>query len=148
MCHRHWVAAARPLVLAFLLNVAAVALALTAPEPAATRVLLGLGVAFAGGLWAMAGWIRWDSFRIRLTDRRLILADGLVARTTKIIWLDRIQDIATRQGVAGRFLGYGSLGIETAGSDPAQVVDHLPAVDAFRDLVFTQARGPVRAPLP
>ena len=71
-----------------------------------------------------------------------------MARTTKIIWLDRIQDIATRQGVAGRVLGYGSLGIETAGSDPAQVGELLPAVDTFRDLVFTQARGPARGPLP
>ncbi|MGH7777790.1 MAG: PH domain-containing protein [Candidatus Dormibacterales bacterium] len=146
-CHRHWVAVLRPLLLAALLALAAGTLSVTA-APSGVHLVLGPAVALAGGLWALAGWVRWETFSLQLTDRRLILSDGVLARATRVISLDRIQDVVTRQGPVGRVLGYGSLGIETAGPEAPRVVDHVPSVARFRDLVFAQVGGSAAAARP
>lgn len=139
--YRHWVVLVRPLGLAVLLVVAVLGLDVVAPVAPRLRLLATLVVGFSAGLWSIGAWARWSSFEVALTDQRVILEEGLLGRTTRVIALDRIQDIVTRQGPVGRLLGYGSLDIETAGAGGGRIIDHLPMPDRFRDAVFSQVRG-------
>jgi len=71
--------------------------------------------------------------------RRVILDTGVVSRASKVIALDRVQDIATNQSLLGRMLGYGRIEIDSAGAAGAEVLSALPHPQRFRDEVFSRA---------
>jgi uncharacterized membrane protein YdbT with pleckstrin-like domain len=138
--HRHWIVLARGLAL----PVALVMLALLADlvigsaMPRDVRLLLPLAVASVAGLWLIVVWVRWNATSVTMTDQRIILASGVFGRQTKVIPLDRVQDVTTRQNLAGRMIGYGTVEIDAAGASGAEVIDHMPGPTRLRDEVFVQ----------
>jgi uncharacterized membrane protein YdbT with pleckstrin-like domain len=144
--HRHWIVLARGLALpAALLVLAFLAdLLLGSAIPRDVRLLLPLAAAAVAGIWLIVVWVRWNATSVTMTDRRVILASGVFGRQTKVIPLDRVQDVTTRQNLAGRMLGYGTVEIDAAGTSGAEVIDHLPAPTRLRDEVFVQT-GRLRA---
>lgn len=85
-------------------------------------------------------YIRWRSHAYRLTDRRLVLEEGLLVRRSKTIPLARLQDVSTEVGVLGRIVGYGSVKVENAGESPGHdLLKDIPAPERFRDLLLGQA---------
>jgi uncharacterized membrane protein YdbT with pleckstrin-like domain len=116
--------------------------------PAGVDVLILLVLLAGVGLWAIVVWLRWTSSSFTITDQRVILDTGVLARGSRVIALDRVQDVATRQGLLGRALGYGRVEIDAAGSSGAEVLDHLPEPRRFRDEVFVQAERLRRSPHP
>jgi uncharacterized membrane protein YdbT with pleckstrin-like domain len=145
--HQHWVVMVRPL----LLPVALVVLAVVADFlpylrtdnfPKITWTLAAIGLL---GLWLIAVWIRWSSRSFTVTDRRVILETGVFSRNSKVIALDRVQDIATNQSLLGRMLGYGTIEIDSAGAAGREVLSAIPAPQHFRDEVFSLAES-LRAP--
>lgn len=139
--HRHWALLVRwlafPVVLAVL--VAAADLAAASLLPADLRLLVLLATLAGLGLWAIAAWLRWASVSLTLTDQRVILEAGVLGRSSKVIALDRIQDVSTRQSLWGRLVGYGTIEIDSSGPGGAQVFSHLPDPERVRDRVFAQA---------
>ena len=87
----------------------------------------------------MVAWIQWTANSFTLTDQRVILDAGFFNRSSKVIALDRVQDVSTRQGIPARLLGYGTVEIDSAGPSGAEVLDHVPGPHHFRDQVFVQA---------
>ena len=77
----------------------------------------------------------------------MILDSGVFSRSSRVIPIDRVQDVATRRSPVGRILGYGTVEIDAAGSQGAERLDYVPAPDAFRDQVFTESEQLRRAPL-
>jgi uncharacterized membrane protein YdbT with pleckstrin-like domain len=121
------------------------------------RTILSLGVVALALLWLIVVWIRWQATTYTLTDQRIAIETGVFSRQEKIIPIDRVQDCSTRQSILGRILGYGRVEVDAAGSQGAEILDHLPNPGQFRDQVFMQSekrRGggmpasPVRAPMP
>lgn len=144
--HRHWVILARALVPPGALLAALAGLDLIAAIPSDLRITATLiGVALAGA-GAIAAWMRWTSVTYTLTDRRVILESGILARHSKVIPLDRVQDVATRQSVAGRLLRYGNVEIDAAGPSGAAILETVDSPAAVRDELFEQA-GRLRAPV-
>jgi uncharacterized membrane protein YdbT with pleckstrin-like domain len=151
--HRHWLL----LVKELLFPAALVALALVV-DAAVTAVaqdvklVITLGALALAGLWAIVVWWQWASASFSLTDQRVLLMSGVISRTTKVIALDRVQDVSTRQTILGRLLNYGTVEIDAAGASGAEVLDHVPDPGDFRDEVFVQAErrrtSPVAAPVP
>ena len=95
------------------------------------------------------GWGAWycrESFaRLEcvLTNRSLIVRKGIFFRVEKTIPLDKVQDLALRQGPLMRAFGVRSLRIETAGQSTPQgaaEADLQGVLDAqaFRDTVRKQ----------
>ena len=77
---------------------------------------VGLGVAVV--LWlvlAVPPFVRWQFTRFVLTTDRLITRSGVIAKHSKEIPLERINDVAFSQSVLDRVLGAGDLLIESAG---------------------------------
>ena len=111
------------------------------------RTILSLGVIAVALLWLIVVWIRWQSTAYTLTDQRITIETGVFSRQEKIIPIDRVQDCTTRQSILGRILSYGRVEVDAAGSQGAEVLDHLPNPGQFRDQVFTQSEkrrsGPI-----
>src|ERR687888_45909 len=74
--------------------------------------------------------------------QRVLLSYGVFSRTSKVIPIDRVQDVSTQQSLLGRALGYGRVEIDAAGSAGAEGLDHMPDPNGFRDEVFVQSGRP------
>ena len=101
----------------------------------------GLGLIALTILWLLFGllvpYARWRSRVYRLTDRRLVIEEGIVTRRSTSLPLNRLQDISTEVGPLGRVLGYGTIRLENAGESSGfdRLVD-IPNPERFRDLVL------------
>jgi len=92
------------------------------------------------GLWLVAvviwavimGWIAWtvaDWYfdRFILTNKRLILVQGLITRKVGMMPLIKVTDMKYVQSPLGRMLNYGTFVLESAGQDQAlSRVEHMP----------------------
>lgn len=149
--HPHWVVPAGSLLLPVAILVLVVLLDFVVSDNGdVKRVATLAAIALLGG-WAIVSWLRWSTTSFTITDQRVILDIGILSHSSKVIPIDRVQDVSTRQSVAGRVLGYGRVEIDAAGSQGAEVLDHLPAPGSFRDQVFMESerlRRQAPAPLP
>ena len=78
------------------------------------------------------GWVLWDVAewyydRFILTNKRVMLVEGIIARRVAMMPLARVTDMKYTQSPLGRVLGYGTFEIESAGQDQAlRSVPNLP----------------------
>ncbi|MEK7638353.1 MAG: PH domain-containing protein [Patescibacteria group bacterium] len=148
--HRHWLFIVTRLI----------ALALMLAVPLAVAALLGmLGIVlFAGAgsfapvtLWALWGlvlwvmfWQFWTTYYMDIwvvTSRRIIDIDyqRLFDRNIAIVRLERVQDVTTHvKGIVGTLLRYGSVVVQTAGSEKEFVIDQIANPEALRDVISKQ----------
>ena len=103
------------------------------------KLALTLAVLAVAGAWAIVVWMQWSATAFTLTDQRVILDRGVFSRSSKVIALDRVQDVSTSQGLIARLLGYGRGEIDAAGAGGAEVLDHVPSPNEFRDQVFVHS---------
>jgi uncharacterized membrane protein YdbT with pleckstrin-like domain len=116
----------------------------------------GLGVVVFLVLFAIAllvGFVRRVATVYTITNQRLRIQTGLLARRVQQTRIDRVQNVNTSQGVADRVLRVGTVDFDTAGTDdsefrfvgvssPAEVV---AAVDvAQREAAAAQREAPGR----
>lgn len=139
--HQHWIVMIKPLLLPVALVVLVGLLDAFQTIPGDYRILATLAAVAVLGLWLIAVWIRWNSRIFTITDRRVILDTGVMSRASKVIALDRVQDIGTNQSLLGRMLGYGRIEIDSAGASGAEVLLALPQPQRFRDEVFSRAEA-------
>src|SRR4029453_8995629 len=86
-------------------------------------VLVWIGV-ISWVLWDVAEWY-YDRFI--LTNKRVMLIEGIVARKVAMMPLARVTDMKYTQSPLGRVLGYGTFELESAGQDQAlRNVKNLP----------------------
>ncbi|TMF88113.1 MAG: PH domain-containing protein [Chloroflexi bacterium] len=148
--HIHWVMPLKAMALPVLLVVLVVLggdVLLRGNLGGEVRLVLTLLALALAGAWAIVTWIRWTATSFTITDQRVILDSGVFSRSSRVIPIDRVQDVATRRSLVGRILGYGTVEIDAAGSQGAERLDYVPAPDAFRDQVFTESEQLRRAPL-
>jgi len=142
--HQHWVVLLRPLLLPILLIVLVVAadlIPINAPNVDTVKTIATLVVVALFGIVAIVAWLGWNSRRFTVTDRRVVLDTGFFSRNSKVISLDRVQDIATNQGLLGRIFGYGRVEIDSAGAAGAEVLSAIPRPQRFRDAVFAHSEN-------
>ena len=139
---RHWVACALPelpilatVLLVLLLDLFAGFL------DASLRLALTLVVVAGAGIWTMVIWLRWNAASVTLTDSRLLLEEGVIAKHTRVIALDRVQEVSTTVGLLGRLLDFGEVEVSSAGAEAAESLDSIPAPDEFRDQIYMLARA-------
>jgi uncharacterized membrane protein YdbT with pleckstrin-like domain len=138
--HPHWIVVLRSLVgpIILLLVAAVVDVTVTKTGIAHFRTIVSLAAIAIAGLALIVVWIRWQSTAYTLTDQRIKIETGVFARQSKMIPIDRVQDCTTKQSLIGRMLGYGRIEIDAAGTQGAEVLNHLPNPGVFRDQVFVQ----------
>src|SRR5579885_3596297 len=129
----HWIVMLRHILLGALLIAGSVALLIYAFDQqrlGITREHLADGGAAAlvvcGIAAILAGVVRRNSTEMAVTNRRVVVKQGLVNRKTIELLLNKIETIEVSEPMMGRMLGYGSITmIGTGGtSEPFHKIAH------------------------
>jgi uncharacterized membrane protein YdbT with pleckstrin-like domain len=83
----------------------------------------------------IVGWLRRQTIRYAVTDRRISVATGIVSRSERSTHLDRVQNVAMRQGVLQRLLGIGDVDWDTAGTSEGDADFTFRSIDDPSELV-------------
>jgi uncharacterized membrane protein YdbT with pleckstrin-like domain len=91
----------------------------------------------------------WWIERIVITDKRVMLAEGLINHKVGMMPLSKVTDLTFERSLSGRMLGYGTLIVESAGQIQAlNRIDYMPRpeeiYEALSELVFGE-KGKTRA---
>lgn len=100
------------------------------------RLLVTLLVMAVVGLWVTVVYLLWSSRSLTVTDQRVLLEWGILARGSKQIALDRVQDVTTYIPPLGRILNYGLVEIDVANVAGAEKFEYTRAPEMLRDQVF------------
>lgn len=97
---------------------------------AAAAVLLGTAA------WTGVRVLRRRSTNFVVTTDRIVYRAGVVAKHGKEIPLERVSDIAFRQGVWERLIGTGDLSIESAGARSRETFGDIPHPSAVQNEIY------------
>jgi membrane protein YdbS with pleckstrin-like domain len=104
-------------------------------------LLVAAGIVFLAGVLAMAWRALVDSFdEFAITSYRVIRKSGFLTRTVRQIPLEKVQDVNVRSTLGGRWLSYGDVELQTAGSDSTVVFPRILHPEEFRNVLFTHTR--------
>jgi membrane protein YdbS with pleckstrin-like domain len=93
------------------------------PEGLTVLVLIWISVMF----WVLWQVVEWYYDRFVLTNKRIMLVEGIVARRVAMMPLARVTDMKYTQSPMGRVLNFGTFEIESAGQEQAlRNVNNLP----------------------
>ena len=130
--HPHWKALLSPLVtLVLVLGIGSFA---AASVPAGSRQgLLRILVLVVGlmplAAYALRPFLRWVTTHFVVTDRRVLVRTGILARSGRDVPLSRINDITFRHTALERMLGCGTLVVESAGERGQVTLTGVPRVE-------------------
>ena len=105
------------------------------------RLFAVLVVALVVFIYVDIQYILWRTESYTITDQRIILRRGVIGRYSRSIGLTRVQDVTTYQGLVGRVFGYGTVEVESAGRDGAEVLTYVPHPTHFRNVLFECLHG-------
>ena len=100
--------------------------------------------------------IMWWIERIVITDKRVMLAQGILTHKLAMMPLSKVTDLTFERSLNGRMLGYGSIIVESAGQvQGLDRIDYMPRpeeiYEALSELIFgekgrTKATGMLAPP--
>lgn len=146
--HPHAKAAVRPvLVLLAALTVTMTAWVMLPPGDGGRIGVLVLGgvsgfFAVTRGVWPL---LVWRCTHYVLTDERILLQDGVVARLRRDLPLNRVNDHVMSQSVLDRLFGCGTLTVDSVGDEPA-VLESVPGVQRVQTTLYELIEADRRAP--
>ena len=65
-------------------------------------------------LLLIVGWLKRISTRYQITDRRLQIKRGIIARNVEEARVERVQNVTVKQGILERILQVGTVDFDTA----------------------------------
>jgi uncharacterized membrane protein YdbT with pleckstrin-like domain len=126
----------------FLLTPVAVLVVLVAllllPLRGELRLFFALAALLLGVLILNLYYWRWRAHEYLVTDQRVILNEGVLARFSRSIAIDRIQDLTVYQGLWGRTWGFGDVEVESAGREGGEWLHLVPRPQQVRNAIFAQ----------
>jgi uncharacterized membrane protein YdbT with pleckstrin-like domain len=145
---QHWAVMLKDLVLTGLVLIGLVVLERVLPDSIVVDNLtfyLGLVAVLRFTVLTILWWIE----RIVITDKRVMLAQGILVHKVGMMPLGKVTDLTFQRSMGGRLLGYGSLVVESAGQIQAlNRIDYMPrpeeVYEALSELVFGE-KGKTRA---
>jgi len=87
--------------------------------------------------WTITPLLRWYTTHFVLTDRRVLVRQGVLTRTGLDIPITRINSVRFRHGLLDRMLGTGTLIIESASQEPLEF-DDIPHVEQVHSLLYNE----------
>jgi len=97
-----------------------------------------VAVALAWAVWLGSRLISWQTTHFLVTSERLVFRSGILAKHSRDIPLDKINDLESRQTFFERMLGAGDLLIESAGERGQEVFSDIPHPDAVQQEIYRQ----------
>ena len=140
----HWIALVGPIVVALLVIAAFVlVLANKAKGTLGTVELIAVG---AVGLFLLLWYclrtlIRWATSHFVVTNERVIHRQGLIAKNSMEIPLDRIQNVRFHQGIFERMIGAGDIILESAGEQGTNTFGDIRHPEATQKVIYEHAEA-------
>jgi uncharacterized membrane protein YdbT with pleckstrin-like domain len=138
--HPHWKMLVVPVVVLLLVvGVASFVSALVSAQSWAPWAWLGLAVAGLAlvGRFTVYPVLRWRTTHFVVTDRRVLVREGVLTRQGMDIPLKRISSVQFRQDLLDRLLGAGTLLIESD-SDESLEFDDVPGVRRVHAVLYSE----------
>ena len=129
----HWMAVILPTLISVLSVAAIIAVAVSVDAPEVWYAVGGILL-----LWliiALPQWIKWWFTHYVVTNERLIVRRGFIARQGKEMPLEVINDVAFSQTVVERLLRSGDLLIESAGEQGQSRYSDIPDPEGVQSLI-------------
>jgi uncharacterized membrane protein YdbT with pleckstrin-like domain len=134
----HWIELLFPIFWTVVLAIAA-GLAQTIARHHPTPQKIILVVAIVLWLWlAVVPFLRWLFTDFVLTTDRLITRTGVLAKHSKEIPLERINDVTFNQSVLQRTVGAGTLVIESAGERGQETISHVRGPERVQLAIYKE----------
>jgi uncharacterized membrane protein YdbT with pleckstrin-like domain len=131
--HPHWKALVVPVAVLLLVVGATCFLAALLSEFSGRRwawLAMGVLALLIVLRWTFWPWLQWINTQYVLSNRRLIVRRGVIARDGRDIPLSRINDLSFSHGsLLERLLSCGTLVVESAGERGQLVLANLPRVE-------------------
>lgn len=138
--HPHWKMLVVPVVVLLLVvGVASFLAAVVSAQSWALWVWLGLAAAGLAlvGRFTVFPVLRWRTTHFVVTDRRVLVREGVLTRQGMDIPLRRISSVQIRQSLLERLLGAGTLVVE-ADSDESLEFDDVPGVRQVHAVLYNE----------
>lgn len=133
----HWVILVRHTVLALLLLLApAVALLYYYGNRTDVRWIAAFLILAAAAV-ILFGMVRRNATEMAVTNKRVLIKQGLASRRTLEILLQKVESIAVEESMMGRMLGYGTVIVKGTGGTP-ESFDRMASPLQFRTHVEQQ----------
>ena len=141
--HPHWKMLVVPAVV-FILATAVAGFAVGLAQSQLTGGAVTVVSILIGAAWlALVGWkvlvpvLRWRSTHFIVTDRRVMVREGIMTHTGIDIPMNRISNVQFRHGLVDRMLRTGTLMIVASSDDPLEF-DDIPDVQKVHSLLYHQ----------
>ncbi|HEU5033725.1 MAG TPA: PH domain-containing protein [Mycobacteriales bacterium] len=89
-------------------------------------------------------FLRWQTTRYVLTNRRVVIRTGVFGRSGRDIPLTRVNDVSFQHSLFERMLRCGTLTIESAGENGQVVLPEVPKVELVQREVYRVVEAEVR----
>jgi uncharacterized protein len=111
-------------------------------------MILALFTTVASPVVALVLYFRYHTLRYRFDDQGVSISYGILFRREAFLTYKRIQDIHVKRNVVERWLGLGTVEVETAagsGSGP-ELIQGLVEYEMVRDYLYARMRGASHEP--
>lgn len=98
--------------------------------------------------WAVYQIAEWSDRYFVLTNKRIVVIEGIVTTTVRSMPVARLTDMAYRRTGIGRALGYGLFDVESAGQDQALKIMNFVPNPEFTNLQISSLLFGSKAPAP
>src|SRR5205085_4212368 len=95
-------------------------------------------IAVGWAVWLASRLIAWQTTHFLVTTDRLVFRSGILAKHTRDIPLEKVNDLQSSQSLFERMIGAGDLLIESAGERGQEVFSHIPHPDAVQQQIYRQ----------
>ena len=95
-------------------------------------------IALGWAVWLASRLIAWQTTHFVLTSDRLVFRSGILAKHTRDIPLEKVNDLQSSQSLFERMIGAGDLLIESAGERGQEVFSDIPHPDAVQQEIYKQ----------
>jgi uncharacterized membrane protein YdbT with pleckstrin-like domain len=109
------------------------------PDDSARKVLRYVILAAAVVIllwWSLRPFLFWLTTRYVVTDRRVLMRNGVLSRTGRDVPLTRVNDVSFSRTVIERLFGSGTLVIESAGDRGQVSLKDVPQVETVQRDIY------------
>jgi hypothetical protein len=123
---RHWAVLAGITIQSLLLLVVGILIVRLISDIDFAQMVAVYFCVFVVARWAWV-FVDWYVEKLVVTDKRLLLLTGILARNVAIMPLVKVTDLTFHRSATGLMLGYGKFVVESAGQDQAlSTIDFVP----------------------
>lgn len=82
--------------------------------------------------WLIYSLLKWRTSVYEVTTQRIRISTGVITHANQEVPLSAITDVSIRKGLLDRFLGSGTLVVETAGGQGGLTLPEVPHVESVQ----------------